>query len=334
MNHALAGLLAFLLATGSTTVVLQTAGPAEGEVVALGATVRPDAAPATLSATRAAEGVDAPTWREGYAWIALFGQGEWPCRIVVVDADADGYEQGFACDGDEREAARLAAFPQRYVGLFTRDLEGVGEGAPARWFDWPLTDGKTWEMEWGDEVLDVTATFVPDIEGPLGDEPGYVMRAAPEGDSDEILVWNYVPSIGWWSHLEFLESGWAVNVVEFEKGWDGTAVTARAEEILDVEPLNGAHAPVSPQGVFSVDEDADLLVMYGTGFGAHDERVELIAPDGDAAVSRDHRSFSGSSFFFEFPDAEPGTWELRLTGYAMGDVRYRVWAAELVEHRV
>lgn len=255
-------------------------------------------------------GLDAPRWSEGDAWFVTFNDDDFGCVATVVDADAAGYRQGFACDGDVYLAAEDAAGDYPFLGAFTDALAGVTAGGDVVFYDWPLTDGKTWTTEWSGLPLRVEATYVPDLDGPEGPEAGYSLVMVDE-DDDVLVQYDYVPSLGWWSFMK-TDGGLDMRVVERGSGWRGAAVHAEAEQLLRLERSPSQITPLSPP--FEVEEGTDWLAVVISRSGNGFQDLELRDPDGEARYAAGYNGlFSGASSFQRgyVEDLTPGGWSAR-----------------------
>lgn len=328
MNHVFAGFAAFILmAAGGALVIGASVEPAGGDSGLTTASASAARLP-SLSAADVANGIDAPpTWRVGDAWQLLFAGGRVPCVAVVVSADEDGYQQAFRCPEGSILAVQDARYDIAHLGAFTHELEGEYDGDSVRFFDWPLTDGKTWELDVYGNEYEVTATFLPEIEGPFGPEPGYMMLAEFEGGSEPQFAYNYVPSVGWWTMFETPDGDFSFAVVGFERDWHGSAWTASANTRMDQRST-----AVPPAGsAFEVSEDDDFVIVAGTTAGMHRADIELTDGDGNDVYSETldgTTSFGFVEFGTEVP-ATPGRWELSLEGVGSQSWRVRVITLDL-----
>lgn len=339
MNRAFAGLVAFVLAAGLTVTVgdpsvwtpdVEGLG---GASVAVAATPVPSEGFGKLDADAVRGGVGRPAWPVGTAWDVRYGPDEFPCRLVVVKANASGYALGSACDAGETVSVQLATqSAQGWAGPFTRDIAGLFPGGePIAYYDWPLRDNKTWDITTFDgEELEVTARFVPDIAGPFGPEPGYVLEAV---DGDYVAYrYDYLPSLRWWSRMEFPGSGYVFRVAGANASWSGDAITAAASGRFSIRPLLG---PDGYSTTFSLNERDERLYVVGSGNGIHYAQTQIIGPDGTQRGGSSRQATGGSTFDFALIEGEPGQWELRLTGAAVqGQLTYRGWGVDLTTWRV
>lgn len=254
------------------------------------------------AATARTEGVDMPTWRPGNAWTVTFEPSGFTCRLVVVDVDGRSYRQAAACDGATYLAAEDAVFQYAFLGEFGDGLQGLRRDAPpVVFYDWPLADGKRWTTEWFGTELEVLAKYDV-VEGPNGPEPGFRLRM--ESDGEEVVEYDYVPSIGWWSHLE-IDGGFRMEVDAFEPEWHGEAYVARAEERLAIDGNTGFRFPRT----FTVPSGDDLLLLAERNDGSTVQGLILLDPDNDVAYNEVTPPLVGSQRFrMTYLDPQPGDW--------------------------
>ncbi len=247
-----------------------------------------------------------PTWLEGRAWLVDFGDAD-PCWVVVARADADGFRQGFSCEGDRRFAASLSARGARGVGNFSRDLEGLGDDEAVAFFQWPLRDGAKWATTWYGQDVEVHARYASRLDGPSGKEPGFKLEMVDDND-ETILRYDYVPSLGWWSTFA-TESGFAMQVLDHVDDWRGTTTVAYSEPRFTwtFRALNSF--PFFP--VFKVEPEDNALVfaMFASGTGY--SKTELRDPDNQLRYQDEtiFRNEAQSRWAF-IDDAQDGVWSL------------------------
>ena len=99
--------------------------------------------------------INAPTWHRGDAWTFAAANGTLVSYVVTEDKgtdwwmDTDSAERAFADARDD--VSRLG--PQR-----KSDLAGSQGSDRVAFFQWPLTDGKTWSTPWDHRPVTVTAS--------------------------------------------------------------------------------------------------------------------------------------------------------------------------------
>lgn len=331
MKPARAGIIAFI-------VVLVA-------VVAFAASTPDDVVPASSGASEpaldfepllpsvAAAGIDAPEWAIGDTWSIMFPGGEVPCVLTVVDVTGDQYLQASACPEGEILALQDAVYDLPHLGATSKSLAGVTASGNVEFFSWPLTDGKTWETEWGGIPLTITATFTEKVRGPDGAEPGYRLVATSEGQ--HALDYSYVPSIGWWSELDFDGDvfGYAdVEVVAFERSFEGVAWSSTGRNVYR---YTGSVAPVGAQ-LFSIPDETDVVAFRAAASGG-DYVASIVVQDPQRAEGFQQSSgffqqyvFSPAAFV-EYLEGEPGQWSFTVDGVGVAELLYEFIAIDLVE---
>lgn len=276
---------------------------------------------APLTTRQAQRGIEAPEWEVGDAWLVSFDGGDPMCWLVVAVATEEGYRQGVTCDGDVDEyfAADIAARGNGFAGSFSRDLEGLDEGDEVRWFDWPLTDGKTWSTSLGSFEVDAIATFTQ-VEGAEGEEPGYTIEMTDPDSGTTVVTYDFVPSLAWWSHLTFPQSDYTFRVLDRTDGWSDPVVygigrTAYEQRVSFVGATVTTQPPFLPS--FEVAEAENMLVVYTSRQGVSGGHLSLRDPGGNERFAQSGTSMTtglGSSSYpsFElgFIEGAPGTWTL------------------------
>jgi hypothetical protein len=321
MKAVLAGALACLLAFSATLAAVEMGafGAEETPVTALMDDGPPRMEP--LSAREVeARTAERPEWRVGDAWLVRFNE-DFACWLVVGEVRNGTYVQGTSCDGEMDAGAQIAANDFAYAGTFDRDLaRPTRSDGTIRLYDWPLTDGKTWTTSWFGEEVTVRAAFDEEIEGPLGEEPGFVLRMSYGDAEDEFLRYDYVPSLRWWSEFRF-ESGAVVTVEDAVRGWGGRVVMVDAEERVRFGG-SGVLGPAATRS-FAVSEADDALIIEVRASGrAVLMELALRDPDGSSQYSISRRALTGgSSYNFDVvADLQPGSWVLEETFIGDGSV--------------
>lgn len=249
-----------------------------------------------LALAARADAAGPPTWSVGDAWRVQFDAGDAICWLVVVEATDEGYRQGVWCPNDEARyiAAQAAALGIPWLGAFDLDLGGVGDSETTRFFDWPLEHRKAWQTTWyGTKVL-VRVSFEEGAE-----RPTLTMSL----DGDEIVVYDYDASLGWWSELR-IRDGYTFRVHEREGGWTQGAEVATAQtRYANVAPAAVLGDPVvAPVAVPAEDELLALVLSYDMlAVG----RFELRDPSGNAMYQR---NVAGATSVFTLLPSVPGTW--------------------------
>lgn len=256
----------------------------------------------------AAAGLPVPEWRVGDAWtVEQYGpSGDSSCQLVVTAADSN-YMLRPTC---ETLAQADAAFDMSYVGPIGRDhLSGAQQGTPVRFFDFPLTDGKTWTTKWDGIDVTLTATFVASLAAPgAGSAPGFAI-VGTTADGETYVTYDYAPALKWWTAIDFAE-GYGTRVTKFEEGWTGTYKTATTNLAYE-SPGNGLLVPAT----FGVSEgQTSLLLILSGRLGGHSFAVNLVDPDGTTQYQRVENAGEGGFFEVVTLPAIPGDWKLASVG--------------------
>lgn len=330
MNGPLAAALACALVFGASYAAFQLAPGADADVEPFNAGESSAGGFAQLSQREAeARTAERPTWRVGDAWLVRFNE-DFACWMVVGKTDADGYSQGTSCESSaDYAAAQIASYDIAYVGRFTKDLASPKDAGEIRYFDWPLTDGKEWETEYYGEDVRVVAMF-DEVDGPLGDEPGFEL-AMYFGDADSpFLRYNYVPSIRWWSELEFAEGGEVV-IEDAARGWSGTVIVPEgAEERLRLERTPTSLVTVGGPTFDVPEEDTVLYLTMDSSFAFYED-ITIRDPDGDERFAQSRQATSGQDGFSIglIDDLEPGTWQVEDLHVTASEVVITIYGVQL-----
>jgi hypothetical protein len=273
-------------------------------------------------------------WQAGDAWRIQFADGKPVCSIIVVSANASGYQQGTSCTDDQTEvvATSLASYSADWLGEMTLDL-GVRTGdRVTAFYDWPLSDGKTWATSIDGADAQVTANYSM-VQGPHGDEPGYKLEMAVGGKT--LIAYDYVPSIQWWSQIDFPQASYTAKIVEHTTGWAGPVVVGHA----DTRYANGG-SPVNlflPQGNQFNMKDTDTKVTIAIlRPGIEGGHLSLKDPKGTEVLKHVGTTNSGQTlgfrydgFWIQFFDSVPGTWTLEEENVGLGSVFLQIKAVQL-----
>lgn len=276
------------------------------------------------------QGFQRPTWRVGTSYGIEFSGGG-SCEYAVTEAAAESVLVAPACSDLALEQA-LFLFP--WFGRLSRDLASTDEGAPTAFFQWPLVDGASWETSWRtgqDDSVDgvlVQADFAPEVDGPAGTEPGFVLVASFDGDS--FARWNYVPSIGWWSRFEYLvEDGFWFAVTDHTEGWTGTTY----EALVTCTSIQNGQVHVG--STFDVRSTDDYVVTLLDYEGVLAGRPMFMTPDGVEPGPDLSGAGTGAEWWvIESPAAGQWTYEWAGLAVAGRGLSARIHCIDFVEHVV
>lgn len=188
--------------------------------------------------------VAAPAWSVGDSWRFTSTDGT-TGTLVVVAASSSTYT--LATD-EPTLASYDAVFDVSYIGAIrATDLAGAQQGSPVKFFDFPLSNGKTWTAAWDGLEVELTATARAD--------GGFDIAGTAAGAP--YVAYDYTPSLKWWSHLDF--DGYGIKVSEHRSNWTGSYVVATAETLLELG-TGGA-----PAGAFAVAEGQTSVLLATAG---------------------------------------------------------------------
>lgn len=289
--------VALLVLMGAIGGCLADSG--EGEVAASADDDAGDALPGddgNATATPALAEADVPEWQVGDAWSITThgGEGSAMYALVVVDAGSSGYTIAAT---DEEITVLDAIHDISYLGrIRTSDLAGSQQDAPVRFFDFPLTDGKTWTTTWDGFEVKLTATLADAIPTPDGPKPGF--RIVGTHEDATYVTYDYVPDVGWWTGISF-EAGYGFTVNRVIHNATGTYPVATAELLFEAtsEAPFGMHGT----GSFTVAEGQTSLLLMVDGHAEHVARtVVLTDPAGTPVIAQEPTT-----------DQPPGVWSPR-----------------------
>ncbi len=295
----------------------------------------------------------APVWQVGdvFEQHMFFGADDLEGRHIqtmVID-DSSGYTIATTDPSAARDSA-VYDFP--ILGHIGDGLETSFFGS--EWptmYQWPLQDGATWSgnmeqlINWNsysftDFDLTMTAQYDSAIDTPNGDFPGFWIDAVT-ADGDLLVRYNYVPAVGWFSHL------WMYDIetedpddIMFHamsmgtwKDFNGTYYTAEATSVLEQfwgvfpDPNGPAQGEPQPQD-FTIPSDADHMIGIVVPIAVYG-RTEVTLTEPDTETNRyvhqnaDQERAQFSVFFVD-EEAEHGTWNSRIVGTGVATGAY-VW---------
>lgn len=332
MKPALGGIAAFVVAVAVVVAFASSRDEREPAVAPAASFATPPFS--SLAPEDVASGLDAPEWSVGHTWSVTFSGADAPCVLTVVAVSEDSYTQASACPEGEILALQDAVFDLPHLGEMTRTLGGATASGTMDFFSWPLTDGKTWETEWAGVPLAVTATYAEDVGGRFAGEPGFQLDAQFEGG--RAFAYDFVPSIGWWSKLDF-DSGFIgyadVEVVGFEPSFEGVAYSSSDHVVYH---HSGSLPPAGVQG-FGIPDDTDVVAFRASAAGGdYAATIVVQAPQQPPSTFQQstgffqERLFSPSGFV-EYLDGEAGQWQFSVEGVGVADLLYEFIAIDLVE---
>ncbi len=285
--------------------------------------------------------VPVPAWRLGDWWghHVYFGAGDTEgvhYNAIIVDATA---AWTLASD-DPETAAHEALWDIPILGAFSKsDLSTTSFGEAWMWYDFPLSDGKTWSFPLdlrgeGPEELTATATYQDAITSSAGIFPGFAIETRlPDGTL--AMAYDYVPAIGWYAHFKAYDiSTEEPDDVEiraismgFGHDWEGTYYLTEATQIVD----SLAYTLIAPPAVLAEPDphtgftvSAEATHVFGFGFSTSYAGAQVLAvrdPNGDHWEAVSTPAAPADQFMFDRIPAVPGEWQVVNLGagaFSMG----------------
>lgn len=198
--------------------------------------------------------LDRPTWAVGDWW--TFTGSDGTARTWIVTDAADGYVVDI--DADDFAFTDAALSDISTIGKISLDLDGVQDGKPVTFFDWPLTDGKTWSLEWDGMPFIATATVTED-------------RADIEAVSGGVVRnYSFDNKTGWFSTVESYANGtlqWGMTQTASGTGYSGTylryAIHGRDAVTLDGNLRNTGGVLIVPAETTDIWYSYNLVCSTG-----------------------------------------------------------------------
>lgn len=305
------------------------------------ATDDPDAVEAP--ALTAASSVEAPEWQVGdwFGHHVFFGAEDTSgTHINTVVVEDEGGSWLLATD-DPEAAKWEAAWDFPMLGSIGKDdLGTTAFGAEWDLYDFPLTDGKSWDVTFnplfnGPRELTLTATFDDAIETPYGVEAGFRIEGV-NADGVTELETDYIPAIGWYSSLKYFDPSTEapddtiLHVRAMGKGtdWTGTYLIDEAVPLVQwsgyLTPFDATgSSPPHTQEFTMTDEGRELYGIVIAVASAGVSELVLTDPGGENhryEAQHTEPDPEGSTTVFQFVELDPvaGTWQFTWAGAGAG----------------
>ncbi|MBW3581708.1 MAG: hypothetical protein KY455_01295 [Euryarchaeota archaeon] len=300
----------------------------------------------------------APTWEVGdvFEQHIYYGNADQNGEHIVTMVVDDGGDCYTVATTSQNAAKFEVVFDLPILGCIEKEhLQTSAFDTDWDWmYDFPLTDGKTWDgkldflFNWNDNGIlnyefTLTAAYASKIDTEKGDFPGFVITGVT-AEGEELLRYNYVPAVGWFSHFWIYDLTTDVSEdVIFHAMSMGRSSGYVGPYYVD-ESVGGVEAELFPTGFifqaafqqnvvtptppvrqFTVPEDATYLkgviVPVACGGQSH---VSLIDPANkktdyshahdDPAYCRDAGGFDPALYTINFYDepAVPGEWKITV----------------------
>jgi hypothetical protein len=290
----------------------------------------------------ATDRIQAPVWNVGdvFEQHMFFGRDDRAgqhVQTMVVAAGNDGYT---IATSDEAAARFESVYDYPFLGHIGKGLEiSAFQSDWSGMYSFPLTDGTQWSgsiddlINWNsyyylpDFDLQMTASYADAIDTPHGDFPGFWIEAYTQ-DDDLLARYNYVPAVGWFSHL------WLFDVetenpddimfhamsMGTSKNYTGPYYTATSETVF--EDLFGVFPPLvegdpTPKTFDFPDDQSAMMgiILPMAAPGSMDVRVT--DPDGfteSHSYSQFNMDGRGFDVFLFEADPLPGEWQVQDLG--------------------
>jgi len=206
-------------------------------------------------------------WEVGDWWTYnLVGSTSGPSSMTLVVATVAGtYE---VRPTDNRSALRETLVDLSFVGNIGLDLSGDDAGSRARFFDWPLEDGKSWGMTIDGRSTRVTAKLNKQVWD----------LVAREGNQT-VVKYTYDPKVKWFTRVRFgADEAFGVDMNRAGNGFVGDVFSSTATERYSY--TTGGTAA----GSFTINPGASVVAVLwayqgGPNFAAS---ARLVDPKGGA----------------------------------------------------
>ncbi len=222
--------------------------------------------PATEQDATGVAMTEAPVLPVGRAWTyetTHLYDGDGPITIVVARATPTGYLFAGATTADlvGEVAWGRVWFGERDLGL--RLLPRGPDPLGWKGFDFPLFDGKTWDMG----RYDVTARATS-VSTPNGPEDGYRIERTVE---DGLVYWDYAPSVGYFTRFHSEYAG-----VVYADLRLASMSTANAWTWYDLGPRG--QSAESPGGAAQLEVPAGYDAVVISAGASRGGRIDVLPP--------------------------------------------------------
>lgn len=233
-----------------------------------------EALAASLAADPSNATLAVPVWAVGDSWTVVTANGETQTAVVTSAS-----QQSYRLDVTGEQTASYDAIGDvSWIGTIrAADLAGAQQGTAVKFFDFPLADGKTWSTTWDGLEVTMTARLNPALATSAGTQPGFEI-VAMAGDAVH-ATYDFVPSMKWWSRIEWPAQGYGLAVSAYKPNWTGTAIRGTASQILEL----AAAGPVTntPAAEFTVSEGQTTVMLLLMGATEQQARaMAIVDPEG------------------------------------------------------
>lgn len=262
------------------------------------------------------QGLAKPEWEVGHYWTFEGSDGREPTFVVSEDRG----DHWMMDTTDDQFAFFTAIADISTLGLQRKsDLAGSQGSDRIRFFDFPLTDGKSWETVWDGEPHTVTAAKTGDTE--------YTM-AATRADGSTYAEYSIDADSHWFRSLTYYGADgteqYSATLKEHASDWTGEVLRYTVEEAFlahhgdDTRPVNAEQTSVTLR---ADQTDLFMLLHLDCDTGV----FSLTVKHDDGQTGWDHHMPCGQMGMLDVVADTPGTYQVALVDAAPGDAdRYFV----------
>ncbi|MEA3203541.1 MAG: hypothetical protein QOI63_1216 [Thermoplasmata archaeon] len=268
-------------------------------------------------------GLALPAWAVRDAWTYTITAGTASSKATYVVTADQGEEWMVDTDSPERAFQNARDDVSRLGPQRKSDLAGSQGGDRVQFFQWPLTEGKTWQTRWDHREVTITAH----VRGALAH------LEAVDANGTRVYNYTYDAAVGWFRSLRHYGPDGAL-LIDLEldassHAWTGTVVRYALRTLYAASGVNGGAdaKPVQP------DADAtDLWLAYhlrcGAGGGGYSIAVEPVGPGAGTTGYSSEGACASNDFEDGVPGSLAGPWSI---AYSWGGQPPMSYTVELVQ---
>lgn len=281
---------------------------------------------------------DLPAWSLGQAWTYRVERPGLPTSTfkMVVAEDRDAL--WVVATNNRTQAVDQAVYSTNpMLGRIGKEtLSPFQSGAPVKMYQFPLTDGKTWDATFFGTIMNFRSVYVGDIDSSQINKArnlppkldGFRITATGGGRT---VTFDYVEAVEWFTRFELKEADGTpsirLSLADFESNYKGSYFFFRGAPDAESLIKEGSHqanaVPPTSRESFeaNVPENFRDFVALGvvyvgkTGTPAPNLQVQLLRPGpGAAAFTQQQTNFGGAReihFLQDVPGSQ-GKWTLQV----------------------
>lgn len=281
-----------------------------------------------------------PEWTLGQGWtyiVELPGKETYTFEMMVAE---DREDLWVVASNNRTQAIHHAVYSTNpMLGRISKTtLSPYQSGAPARMFDFDLTDGKTWRALFFGEEMTFTAHYAGDIDVrrvPSGHGLGQFaegFRITAIGGTGQRVFYDYVEAVEWFTTFELKDKDGNTQIrltlIDLESNYRGPYFFYRAKDAL-VRTATPQNPPMPETFDAPVPEDSKDLVALGviyvgrSGTPPPNANVTLKKPNGEVQWSQTFSSGTQVDVLRDFAGVA-GTWKVEVLMAGSAQVELRV----------